>query len=132
MKLLHKLTYHLLKTVRRANSSLGSECVIILIRSLSGRTGGGDGVFLGKFLEGDFLGLLDGCFLLHDGMLDGLLFGDHRSHSVVLLLERLSEELNFVGLSGGLLGKIVNVFLLNRDGVGAGSLLGDLLLQEFS
>jgi len=48
------------------------------------------------------------------------------------LLERLSEELNFVGLSGGLLGKIVNVFLLNRDGVGAGSLLGDLLLQEFS
>ena len=65
-------------------------------------------------------------------MLDGLLLGDHRSHSVVLLLERLSEELNFVGLSGGLLGKIVNVFLLNRDGVGAGSLLGDLLLQESS
>lgn len=99
---------------------------------MSGRTGGGNGVFLGELLESDFLGMLDGTFLLHDGVLNGLLLRDHRAHSVVLLFESFSKEFNLVGLGSGLFSEVVNVLLLNRDCAGAGSLLSDLLLKETS
>lgn len=99
---------------------------------MSGRTGGGNGVFLSKFFESNFLGMLDSTLLLHDGVLNGLLLGDHRSHSVVLLLKSFSKEFNLVGLSGSLLGEVIDVLLLDRDSVSAGSLLGNLLLEETS
>ena len=106
--------------------------VYYLVRSVSGGTSGGYGVFLGKFFEGDLLSLLDRALLLHDGMLHSLLLGDHGSHSVVLLLESFSQQFNFIGLSSGLSGEVINVFLLDRNGIGASSLLSNLLLQESS
>jgi hypothetical protein len=99
---------------------------------VGGGTSSGNGVFLGKFLEGNFLGLFDGGLLLHDGVLDGFLLGDHGAHSVVLLLESFSKEFYLVGFGGSGFGEIVNVLLLNRDGVGAAGLLGDLGLEESS
>ena len=99
---------------------------------MSGRTSGGYGVFLGKFFEGYLLGMLDCALLLHDGMLHSLLLWDHGSHSVVLLLESFSQQFNFIGLSSGLSGEVINVFLLDRNGIGASSLLSNLLLQESS
>jgi hypothetical protein len=99
---------------------------------VSGGTGSGNGVFLSELFESDFLGMLDGTFLLHDGVLNGLLLGDHGSHSVVLLLESFSKEFNLVSLSGSLLGEVIDVLLLDRDSVGAGSLLSNLLLEETS
>lgn len=76
--------------------------------------------------------MLDSTLLLHDGMLNGLLLGDHRSHSVVLLLKSFSKEFNLVGLSSSLLGEVIDVLLLDRDSVSAGSLLSNLLLEETS
>jgi len=99
---------------------------------VGGGTSSGNGVFLGKLFEGNFLGLLDSMLLLHDGVLDGFLLGDHGAHSVVLLLESFSKEFYLVGLGGSGFGEIVNVLLLNRDGVGAAGLLGDLGLKESS
>lgn len=99
---------------------------------MSGRTSSGYGVFLGKLFEGDLLGMFDRALLLHDGMLHSLLLGDHGSHSVVLLLEGFCQQLNFIGFSSGLSGEVINVFLLDGDGVGASSLLSNLLLQESS
>jgi len=99
---------------------------------VSGRTGSGNGVFFGKLLESDFLGMLDGLLLLHDGVLNRLLLRDHGAHSVVLLLESFSKEFNLVGLGSGLFSEVVNILLLNRDSVGAGSLLSNLLLEETS
>jgi len=99
---------------------------------VSGGTSSGYGVFLGKLFEGDLFGMFDRALLLHDGMLHSLLLRDHGSHSVVLLLESFSQQFNFIGLSGGLSSEVIDVFLLNRDGIGASGLLSNLLLQESS
>jgi len=106
--------------------------VYYLVRSVSGRTSSGYGVFLCKLFEGDLLGMLDRALLLHDGMLHSLLLGDHGSHSVVLLFQGFCQQFYFIGFSGSLSGEVINVFLLNRDGVGAGGLLSNLLLQKSS
>jgi hypothetical protein len=99
---------------------------------VGGGTSSSNGVLLSELLESNLLGMLDGGLLLHDGVLDGLLLGDHGSHSVVLLLESFSKEFNLVSLSGSLLGEVIDVLLLDRDSVSAGSLLSNLLLEETS
>lgn len=61
------------------------------VRSVSGRTGGGDGVFLGELFESYFLGMLNSALLLHDSVFHSLLFRNHGTHSVVFLLKGFSK-----------------------------------------
>lgn len=76
--------------------------------------------------------MLDSSLFLHDGMLDGLLLGDHGAHSVVLLFESFSKEFYLIGLGSSVFSEVINVFLLNRDSASASSLLGDLGLKKSS
>ena len=97
--------------------------------SLGGLASSGDRVFLCQLLECDLFGLFNGSLLFNDSSLDGSLFGNHSSHSSVLLFEGFGEQLNFVGLGSGLLGESIDIFLFNGDSTGTLSLLRNLLFE---